>query len=498
MRGFCAHDRSRIKGDRTVATTSFAGLIALLAALCASEGPIDIVSLIPANEYFQSRGIDRTFDKLIELAGQTPSSGKEQIAQLLALRQIAADAKSIKQSPSLAATRALLEQIAQGKKANDPTGFAAEYAKQALMALDGRKLENGDADGWKDGAKWIPSDVTLFAAIASPGKRADQPHADASRLFSALPKEAKDELFKAAERLGNIRVERIVLGLRTMEKDRIEFFVRATGRGNADWLEKSHGGVEPRIKGSVQERDGGPGRKIKVLLPLYGGGAGPAIALVGNTDFLLAGSESMAPRNLGGPAFVAPADDRSVNKMLALVTKPGATVLQSALKKDLAAIPDGATIVAAGEVPSWVRRGAPFPIPIRITAHAKPAANGLAVDVDALMEDEDSATTFVETIAKARATSMQQLEKLRDQQPIAGVDLDGLVAAVKSIRIEAKGRSVRAQALVPPSAIASALSCVRRTTVRTVSVPGCAAPPPASSPTPCGPPAARPVSSNPG
>jgi hypothetical protein len=123
-----------------ITATSF-GLLLWLTMTGAGSGGIDIVSLIPPREYFKAREIEPSIEKLVELAGASPTSGKTQIAQLLALRLLATEAESLKKSPILAKTRELLQEIAHGRRAKDPTGFAPVYAKRALAALEGGKEE---------------------------------------------------------------------------------------------------------------------------------------------------------------------------------------------------------------------------------------------------------------------------------------------------------------------------------------------------------------------
>ena len=58
----------------------FLAYILLLAMMGAGSGGIDTVSMVSAKEYFKAREIDPTIEKLIVLAGETPSSGNTLIA----------------------------------------------------------------------------------------------------------------------------------------------------------------------------------------------------------------------------------------------------------------------------------------------------------------------------------------------------------------------------------------------------------------------------------
>ena len=108
-------------------------------ALLVGGGSMDIVSSLPAKEYFKAREMEVSANRLMELAAQSPDSPKNQIGQLFALAHLANEPDLLKKSPKLAEHRRLLGEIAQGKKANDPNGFAVQYAERVLLALDGQQ-----------------------------------------------------------------------------------------------------------------------------------------------------------------------------------------------------------------------------------------------------------------------------------------------------------------------------------------------------------------------
>ena len=88
----------------------------------------DIVTLLPAEDYFQSRRIDTTIEKMMELAAKEPVDGKSSIQQLLALRVLGDDPAKVKKANGFAGHLQILKEIAAGEKAQDKQGFAKEYA----------------------------------------------------------------------------------------------------------------------------------------------------------------------------------------------------------------------------------------------------------------------------------------------------------------------------------------------------------------------------------
>ena len=115
---------------------------------------------------------------------------------------------------------------------------------------------------------------------AKPG---EQRLPDLTPFLGMVSKEDKTHLLEAIEKLGNIRIDRIVFGLGDADKDNSEIFLRITGKANPVWLMEAFKG------GKVEERPGGSGPEIRIIRPLVADGKCPAMAIVGDTEFLLAG-----------------------------------------------------------------------------------------------------------------------------------------------------------------------------------------------------------------
>ena len=125
----------------------------------------DVVSFVPPKHYFETMEVETTFDKMMELATKEGKDGRTQFQQLLAIRHLADEADAFKKSPKYAEQRQILEQIAAGKKANDPQGFAKEQAQKALARFDGKTWTPPAAPVLRDDAlAWFPANATFAAA----------------------------------------------------------------------------------------------------------------------------------------------------------------------------------------------------------------------------------------------------------------------------------------------------------------------------------------------
>jgi hypothetical protein len=430
-----------------MATTGFGELILMLAMMGGAGGGVDVATVIPAKEYFKARDIDPTVEKLIDLAGQQPDSPKTQMAQLLALRQLTADVESLKKSAKLADHRRLIKDIAAGKKANDATGFAADYAKRLLVALDGGKIEATKRGTWREGAAWIPSHVNFLSGVDSSGMKAtDMKVPELTPVFGLMPKEAKDMFFDSLDKLGNFRLDRFVLGMAEPEKGKMELYARITGKGDPERLLAFM--KEMGAKPNVQERTGPNGVKIRVLTFDHDN---PALAMVGDSDFLIAGFPPDGPRNKDGSQHI-----KALEKMLALALKPGPDATQGVLKDQLAKVPAAANGILVGELPSAMQKGAPFPMPQKILAHSQRTAGGIDFVMNATMAGEAESKQLVQTIAQGRDAGIQQLGKLQGQPlPIPGVNINSIINLLESIQLQTDGAGMQLRMLVPSDAVLS-------------------------------------------
>ena len=129
----------------------------LLAGL--GDFPPDLLTLIDADMFFQSRQIPAEEDQLRKLAASQPVNAKGQVAQLLAIRWLG--------THQVQSTHETLAGIARRNATSDPFGFAREYAERALASLEGKapKTPTSSAGGLRNGLQWFPADGNFFGAI---------------------------------------------------------------------------------------------------------------------------------------------------------------------------------------------------------------------------------------------------------------------------------------------------------------------------------------------
>ena len=61
-----------------------------------------------------------------------------------------------------------------------------------------------------------------------------------------LPKSEKERIFDGIDKVGNVRIDRIVVGIGLLEKNNFEMFVRITGKANPGWLIEAFKGARLR------------------------------------------------------------------------------------------------------------------------------------------------------------------------------------------------------------------------------------------------------------
>src|SRR5262249_1186290 len=163
-----------------------------------------------------------------------------------------------KKSPKYADQRKMIEAIAQGKRAQDPEGFAKEYANRVLMKLDKTKPEPAKLKLVREDALgWFPADATLVGAVdlvqaRHPTGEAGHATGDADAiktLLKFMPDRDKKQMYSFIEKSGNIRLERLSFAYTDAGQDKSKIYVRATGKGNQEW-----------IADMIRMADGGNGR----------------------------------------------------------------------------------------------------------------------------------------------------------------------------------------------------------------------------------------------
>jgi hypothetical protein len=422
-----------------MAAGPFQGLIVLLILL---GGGGDLVSSVPAKEYFEYREIDPTLDKLVDLAQTVPLTGKDQITQLMALRQLATDAEQLKKSPKLAETRALLAMIVDGKKAHDATGFAAEYAARVLRRLDGAADPTPKRGDWKEGAAWIPADAQVLIAADSKDVAAkDRIIPDLSRYAAALKPFLKKAMFEELERIGNVRIERVAIGASPLPNDEANSYLHFTGKAHPGRLIAALRSVGVAIE-NVEVRQI-EGRTVRVVLPKR---FEPAVAVVDDTDLIIA---DVIRNRAGDPKDAAD----NLDRMLQLVAKPGTNATAGPLKDLLAKLPEKTRMVVAAKQLDRFGK-APFPVPTEAVATIVPIADGLELRASATMRNEEDAQWLVDmakTVAKDLRAKVGAAKAKDDKSD--NVAFDRIESAIEGLEIRIEGSQVTLRAAVSTQAL---------------------------------------------
>jgi hypothetical protein len=440
------------------------GPVELIMLMAFGSGGVtnDFVSMIDAKDYFRSRGVEVSPAKLAEIAARDPADGKAQVAQLLALRTLAADAAGVKKSKDYEAILKTVEEIAQGKKGNDPQGFAADYARLAAAAL-GSKTVKAPANPLPensarlDALTWFPARVALVGAfdvrsVTAPEIDPGKPVRD---LFSKFaPPQVMEEVFKTAEQIGNVRVDRFAIAYAPDPQNRqmSRIYMRFTGKMDHKRMADALKNLIPGAQ--VKEQKTFRGQRVTLIsipnLP-------PGFALVGDTDAVIAGFEGDRGNN----------HLDVVEEMLAVRGGKEKGVLDGTLAASLKKLSPKANGIYAGTFPGeMVRDFTRGPNAFR--AFPKSAVADLTRTKDELhvrlhqapLGSEEEAKGFVEDVERLKKMGIEGIKEAKQKLkqapppfPIPPKALDGIIATLESIKVEARGSAVQGKAAVPRETI---------------------------------------------
>jgi hypothetical protein len=401
----------------------------------------DLVALMQPAHYFQSRQIELSLDKMVELAGRDPKDPKTQIQQLVALRHLADESDKLKKAASYATLRAALEPIAQGKKAADSTGFAAEYAQRVLQKLDNARPADLKAKPIRqDALEWFPSD-TRFAVAVDMRQSPTAGHDPLRDLLKMLPDQAKTQMHDHFEKCGNVRVERFAFGyVDAKERGKRKIYLRFTGKANHEWCVDFLKNIS---KGDLQFAPvkSADGARITQISERKGS---PAILGFGNTDVLIVGYEGFDGKN---EELVAEALDVRSKK------KPSANA--GPLKDALGKVPDKAIAFLAGEVPSDVAqglRGGLGAMPEKVLGFAERTQIGVDVQLKATMANGDDTRAFVQKVGELRKQGIDGLQQVMKQPLPPGspaVPFQAIINLLESLQVQGQDGQAQVRVVVP-------------------------------------------------
>jgi hypothetical protein len=423
----------------------------LLAGLIALGGspPPDLVSLVDDRDYFKARGVVVSLERMTELAGKGPADGRAPVAQLLALRWLGERPEEVRKSR---AAREVLEQVAAGKKGKDGQGFARDYALRALARLDGKVAPAStlpDSSLRGEALAWFPAEGRIIGGIdfrhpkAGAGPEGDAPYRS---LLAALPAQGRKEIYDFADAVGNFRLDRISFAVVPDADDRkTRQYVRMTGLVSHKHLAAYFRKMGGRTK--VEALEGGTGPPLTLIEP---GSGGALMALVGDTDILLAGH--MGP-TLG--------EDRAGLRRImqeALLARAGkkASAVKGPLAARLASSPAQATALLLADLPErWradmAHTGGPFrAVPRRLDLSAVRTARGLEVRLRAAAVTAAEARAFADSVAKLTASASDALSRGPLLPRMGAGTVEKVRAALAGVQVQAEGALLRGRAFVSP------------------------------------------------
>jgi hypothetical protein len=401
----------------------------------------DLVSYLPPEAYFKANLVPVNLDNMIYLATKEPADGEAQIKQLMCLRALAEQPDLFRKSKDKDKAEALtaLRKIAGGELANDKQGFAKEYAQRALAVLDGGKLpQRAAAPPLEEGLAWFPVSAT-FAGVIDSRRRdaAAEPPKEFQTLLGKLVRQRDwEEVFRVADTLGNIRIERVAFALHDKGPGQHLAYMRLTGKADHKRLVKAFKTLSHGQRLEFNESKDAKSTPI-TLIHTPGSGHAPVIALIGDTDLVVAISE--------GPR--APdADAKTVLEPVLNVRDGKADGVPKGALKDRLKVDTKSFGVFAGAVPDELRRemfrgGAAAPRAVRV--ELTQAKDGVDLRVQATMDNAEAATAFTKFIVAGRQQALAHLQNSPNDLKLlpAGVVAD-LKKAIQSVQVRAEGAVV--------------------------------------------------------
>jgi len=420
--------------------------VLMMAILSGGSGSTDLVAMMQPRQYFESRQIEPSIDKMVDLANDEPKNAKTQIVQLNALRYLADESDSLKKSANYAAYRQQLEAIAKGTKAQDAQSFAKDYANRVLQKLDGAKAEAAvKVRPIRDEALgWFPANATIAGAIDL--RQASQPAAGGAdpvkELLKMLPDRERTQMYDFIEKSGNVRVERLAFALvdNPEQKDQMKIFVRFTGKGNHDWLasvlRETSG---DRMQATESKAD--DGTPITLLqIP----NQPPAVMMLGDTDIMMIGYMGNNGKH-----------DELVAEVLDARGKKTGNAASGSLKNALTKIPDKAVGLLIGTMPEQMKRelGQVFDlVPAKFAMFIEKAPQGLDLQIEGSMANAEDAGRLVQKIGGLRKDGIAALQQAMQQLLPPGappIPFQGMINMLENLQVQSQGDMVNVRGVAP-------------------------------------------------
>lgn len=422
------------------------GLLLFLALMGGDAN--DLVSWINAEDYFKARNVQVSVEQMVRLAGQEPKDGKSSIQQLLAIRWLGQHPNEVKKAKE---ARALLDHLAQGKGPQDPQGFAKDYAGAALARLDGKKAPapgmpaNSVAN---EALKWLPEHVTVAGGIDLRGAGGSTSSQETVKLvLAALTREDdRGALHDFADYVGNFRVDRAAFGVSfdpVNPKRGGKIYLRITGRGQPARLA---GFMSLNIKESlVTEGKTADGQELRRLETKN---REPAMAFLGDSDFIVAFQEGAGAQN-GGPLIDEVLEVRA-GKKKSLLSGRLADLVKLASKD-----PHGLVVADWPEEvhTQFQQNGGVLTLLPRRMLLELTGDKGRTLRGRGVFERPEDAKMFAESVDKLRKQGVDRLKELTDddlkQLRLTKETVAVLKKTLEGAKLEADGKGVTGSADVP-------------------------------------------------
>jgi len=399
----------------------------------------DLVSYLNADDYFKSRQVEVTVEKMLDLAAKSPVDGKDQVMQLLAIRKLTANPAEARRDRRV---RALLAEIAEGKKGKDRLGFAEEYARRALAQLDGKQIATSimPKNSLRSEAfKWFPKDAALVAGFDLRPVEGI-PAVEVGALQEAVTKFTRqtnmEEIFDFIEKVGNIRLDRFSVGLAPDPQGgkNARIYVRITGKADHRRLVNF---LRDTAKVEIVREERGADKELITFL--RAGNRPPVIAVVGDSDLLLGGYMRDEGDHM---AILREMLEVRGGKQQSVTTGPLADRLKKAHAQTF--------ILMAGDITKELGLGplgAPGvdgkqTLPKAVAMEATRKANGLDIVVDAVMENEADARRLADEASKGLRDGFEDIQRELKRKDVPKEASELLTKTLETVKIQAKAATI--------------------------------------------------------
>ncbi len=405
----------------------------LLVALLGGPGASDLASVLPLQAYFQYRNIPLSVDKMVELAATTPTDGKTQLQQNLALRYLRENIEQVKTSPNSQKHREVIAEIAAGKKANDAQGFAKDQANFVLAQWDQKKIQAAEPESLKVAMlSWLPKHVTLAGGFRSSQEFDSNPGQMMELVAKQMPMQVRDHIYGTVEKLGNIRFDRAFYGY--SEETKI-IYGRIVGRFDPVKIVAVIAEAEKAEKQDVQTSRNAKGETLRVF-DFSKRENSPRFAFIDDREFLFVASP--------GPLSVEAAT-KAFNEILAIREGEGKTAADSSLKEDVKKVPDKSLLATIGKLPSEASNASGIE---KILVFAERFNQDIDFQVKGSGSDEGKVKSFTDSFIMGHKAALETWKNPRNPFP-PGVPVQAIVNLLESVQIQSENTTVQFRAVLP-------------------------------------------------